>query len=129
MNLITFIGENFVITDKMVSAYEAGDQDQDLDPRRTTRGELYRNRVVITPEVTFTLKPTEKATMNRLMIIARKEKFVAQYVHSATGETLKSEFYIGPSSRKPKTLRIHPTWIFDEHTVTMTGYWGLNDVK
>ena len=126
MNLIEFIGEDFAITDTMVSQYNVGDQDQDLDPRRTTRGELFRNRVVTTPEVKFTLKPLPKDDMNKLMKIARKESFTAKYLHSATGEWFTTKFYIGSSSRNPQTLRMYPTWIFDEHSVTMTGYWGLN---
>ena len=126
MILVDFIGENFQITDDMVTNYHSGDQDQDLDSKRTTRGELFRNRVEITPEVIIELKPLPKATMNRLMTIARKEKFRATYLLSSTGETFTANFYIGPSSRNPKTLRIHPTWVFDKHTITMTGYRGLN---
>lgn len=127
MILVDFIDDDFQITDDMVTNYYGGDQDQDLDSRRTTRGELFRNRIAITPEVVIELKPLDKATMNKLMTIARKVKFRATYLLSSTGETFTTNFYIGPSSRNPKTLRIHPTWVFASHTITMTGYWELNN--
>ena len=115
-------GGGYKLLPNQIIEYNAVDQDYDVDATRTVSGRLFRNRVAMIPEVTFTVRPLSQLDMTKLMNVLTLEQFTVTFYHSALGEYKTAEFYCGPSSRKIKMRRqVGGSIMYDAHTFTLTG--------
>lgn len=120
-------GNGLTITNKeiVLSTYQAGEDDLDLDPERMTNGYLWRNRVIISPSVEFELVYMSESKMKKIMDYCRNETFTATFWYPARGGYYKAEFYCPSNYRKPKLFRQYPTPLYDKHTIKLIGTKGM----
>ena len=109
-------------------SYKAGDEDLDLDPKRFTTGELWRNRVVIVPSVELTLTSLEPAKMREIMIACRRESFEVTFWYPGLSAYYKARFYCPSEYRKPTLKATKPKVRFEEHSLKLIGMFNMTEV-
>lgn len=115
--------------DVILSSLKVGDDDLDLDPKRTTSGKLFRNRVAIPPYIEFELKPLPQAKMVEIMNSCRRESFNITFWYPAAGGYYNADVYCPPNYRKPSLLMELPVVMFDKHTLKFTGMHKMSRVR
>ena len=122
INYFIDFGGGYKLLPNQILEYEVVDQDYDVDPERTIDGRLFRNRVAMIPEVTFTVRPLYGSEMSKLLAKLSNETFTATFFHPTYGKHLTAQFYCGPSSRKVKMRHsISNEIMYEPHTFTLTG--------
>lgn len=122
MELIRFDnGLKLYDTDIIFGELQIGEDDLDLDPHRSTKGRLYRNRVNIVPSIEFTLKPMNQSKMGDIMDAIRPQDFWVEYYDLEKDSWYRAEFYVPSDYRKPRPLRLNPSIIFDNHELKFIG--------
>ena len=124
-------GNGVTITNKeiVLSSYQVGDDDLDLDPKRMTNGYLWRNRVLISPSIEFDLTYMKESKMKSIMDYCRNESFTMTFYYPARNSYYKAEVYCPSNYRKPKMLRELPTIIYDIHKLKFIGMKGMTKVN
>lgn len=121
---ITFSNGTIIYDDEIViKTYEAGEEDLDFDPKRTTRGRLWRKRVMITPIVTLTLKPVPASKMQSIQNAMRAQEFGVTFYYPARGGYAKATMYNAKRRAKLQSNQFRGD-IFDEYNIELIGVEG-----